>query len=319
MTMRPMIPVVILLPVLAAALAVILFITVRKKQKMVRKILRIARAAGIFALIFLINLRIQHKRYDMQVELKNIDILFVVDTTISMWAEDGIGYETRMEQAAADCEYIMEEMAGSNFGLIRFDNRSQILAPFTQDRKNVADALKTIRTPDTNYAKGSSMNVPMQDMEDLLISSSEKKDRTTVLFFLSDGEITDGSEMESYEYLEPYVDAGAVLGYGSLEGGRMEDATNWGYIQDPETGDTALSYIDEENLRLIAQDLGLEYIHPRAPMEVDYLLSSVKAGSTVSIGDTDAVVYDDTYYYYVIPLAALLVWELVLFIRKRKL
>ncbi len=174
--------------------------------------------------------------------------------------------------------------------------------------------------PDTYYARGSSLNVPLEAMEDLLISSSEKKDRTTVLFFLSDGEITDGSILDSYEWLEPYVDAGAVLGYGSLTGGKMKDDVGYyTYITDPETGDDAVSYLDEENLRLIANDLGISYIRMRAPGDLTYLLSSVKAGSTVSVGESDAVVYDDSYYYYVPPLLALILWELILFIRKRRL
>ena len=319
MVTRPILPVILIAPALLALFVIILFFSARKKAPRPQKFFRMLRVAGIFALIFLVNLRIQHKRYDFDVELKNIDILFVLDTTISMWADDANGYDTRMEQAVADCNYIMEEMAGSNFGLIRFDNRAQILAPFTQDRNNVRDALSTIKMPDTFYAKGSSLNTPLPEMEDLLLSSSEKSERTTVLFFLSDGEITDGSNLDSYEFLETYVDAGAILGYGTLSGGNMTDANNYGHITDPDTGDLAISYLDEENLRLIASDLRVDYIHMRAPGDLSYLLSSIRAGSTTSVGEDEAAVYDDTYFYYVIPLVALLLWELFLFIRKRRL
>ena len=319
MVSRPILPVVLVLPVLAVLFVAIVYFAVRKKAPRAQKIFRILRVLAIFALIFVINLRIQHKRYDFDVELKNIDILFVVDTTISMWAEDAAGYDTRIEQVIADCNYVMEEMAGSNFGLIRFDNTAQILAPFTQDRRNVGDALSTIKMPDTYYARGSSLNVPQQAMEELLLSSSEKKDRTTVVFFMSDGEITDGSVLEPYEWLEQYVDAGAVLGYGTLTGGKMQSDFSYSYITDPETGEDAVSYLDEENLRLVAGDLGVEYIRMRASDDLAFLLSSVRAGSTVSIGETDAAVYDDTYYYYVPPLLALLLFELYLFLRKRRL
>ena len=319
MVTRPILPVVIVLPVLLASLFLIVFFTLGKKTRKGAKALRILRVAGIFALIFMINLRVQHKRYDMDVEMKNIDILFVLDTTLSMWAEDAVGFETRIEQAQADCKYIMEEMAGSNFSLIRFDNRAQILAPFTQDRRNVTDALSTIKGPDVYYAKGSSMNVPIEAMGEMLESSAEKAERSTVVFFLSDGEITDGSALESYEWLEPFIDAGAVLGYGSLSGGKMKNDGAWGYIFDHSTGEDAVSVIDEENLRLIASDLGIDYIRMAGSGNVDYILQAVKAGSTVSLGDTDAVVYDDTYYYYVVPLLLLILWELILFIRRRTL
>ena len=65
----------------------------------------------------LVNLRIMEKKYNATIEMKNLDVLFVVDTTISMWAEDYNGKNPRMEGVQADAEYIIDELSGSNFGL----------------------------------------------------------------------------------------------------------------------------------------------------------------------------------------------------------
>ena len=48
------------------------------------------------------------------------------------------------------------------------------------------------------------------------------------------------------------MDAGAVLGYGTEDGGEMV-YDDWGsYVRDPETNQHAISKIDEDNLKKIA-------------------------------------------------------------------
>ncbi len=259
------------------------------------------------------------KKYDAQVEMKNLDVLFVVDTTISMWAQDYGGSHERMEGVQYDAANIIDELSGSNFGLIRFDNRSQILAPFTQDHESVKDAFSTIKEPDINYARGSSLNVCYDDLESLLLSSNQKDERLTILFFISDGEITDESTLRSFKELEDYVDAGAVLGYGTGTGGVMQYGSYGNYVKDPDTNKNAVSQINEDNLKQIASDLDIDYIHMNHYSNVAYLIESIKNGSSLSIEKSDSVSYEDTYYYYVIPLAIMLILELVLFVRKGKL
>lgn len=317
--MQPVIPVQIVLPVMLAVYGVIVFHLIRRKGTARDKILTLIRLLCIGALVFVINLRIMKERSDMDVEMKNIDVLFVADTTISMWAEDYNGTHPRMDGVQTDLRYIMDELYGGSFGLIRFDNRSQILAPFTQDADTVADALETISAPDRYYAKGSSLNTAYDDMEKLLQSSRKKEGRQTYLFFVSDGEITDDSDLRSFRELASMVDGGAVLGYGTEKGGRMSDGKYHSYVSDPETWKDAVSRIDEDNLRSIAADLGVEYIHMNTKQNVSAVCAGIRAASSRTSGRKDAVVYDDTYYLYTIPLLALLLWEAWEIIRRKKM
>lgn len=319
MITKPLISLYIVIPVLVIILGVYTFVTVRKKKKIGYKIFGITRILIILVLTFFINLRIMEKEYNAEVEMKNLDVLFVVDTTMSMWAEDYDGDETRMSGVLKDTEYILDELSGSNFGLIRFDNKSQILAPFTQDHETVKDAFSTIKIPDSDYANGTSMNTAIEDTKALLESSNTKDKRLTILFFISDGEITDGSALQSFKELEPLVDTGAVLGYGTAKGGEMQ-YDDWGsYVRDPETGDHAVSKIDESTLKTIASDLDIDYIHMEDTDNVKYMVESIKNGSSLTIEKSDTVSYKDTYFYYAIPLLIMLIFEAVLFIRKGKL
>ena len=318
MITKPIVPVFLVIPVFILILAGYIIGVVRKKTDIFPKILKIARVTVLMVLVFLVNLRIMGKRYNVDVELKNIDVLFVVDTTISMWAEDYNGDDTRMSAVKKDCEHIIDSLSGSNFSLIRFDNRSQILAPFTQDQRNVTDAFETITKPDKYYAKGTTINVAYKDMEDMLVSSSKKDERLTIVFFISDGEITADEEPMSFEGLEHYIDGGAVLSYGTKEGGKMMD-DSYGYIRDPETGNDAVSVMNEVTLQDLAAEMDIDYIHMDKQANIEYLLDSIKSGSSMQMASSDDVSYEDTYYYYAIPLLLLLAIEMVLIIRRGRI
>jgi von Willebrand factor type A domain. len=317
---NPVVPLIIVIPVMLLLIGAYTYGVVIKKSDIFLKILKIARVTMVLALVFLINLRIMGKRYNVDVELKNIDVLFVVDTTISMWAEDYNGDEPRMNAVLRDCEHIMDSLAGSNFSLIRFDNRSQILAPFTQDSKNVSDAFATISTPDKYYARGTSPNVVYNDMGEMLTSSSKKEDRTTIVFFISDGEVTaEQEQVMSFAGLEGLIDGGAVLGYGTKEGGKMYDKGSYEYIKDPESGKDAVSVLDEVTLRDLAEEMDIEYIYMDDPSKIEFLLDSVKSGSSMQMASSDNVSYEDTYFYYAIPLLLLLLIEMFLIVRRGRI
>lgn len=319
MITKPIVPLIIAIPVILILFGISIYSVTRRKTRKRYKLLAGFRVFVILLMAFLINLRIMDKKFNATVEMKNLDVLFVVDSTISMWAEDYNKKDPRMKGVQKDVEYIIDELTGSNFGLIRFDNRAQILAPFTQDHETVKDAFSTIKMPDRYYAKGSSLNTSYDDMKALLESSNKKQERMTILFFISDGEITDGSQLRSFADLSDLVDAGAVLGYGTEKGGKMKADDYGSILYDPQTGQDALSIIDENNLQQVAKDFDIDYIHMKDTSNVKYLVESIKSGSSLTVEKGDSVSYEDTYYWYAIPLIIMLLVELVLFIRRGRL
>ena len=88
-----------------------------------------------------------------------------------------------------------------------------------------------------------------------------------MVFYLGDGEQTVSSTPESFAASKKLVSGGAVLGYGTAEGGPMRETTGafsgkGDYIQ--YQGSDALSRIDEGNLKRIAAELGVGYAHRTA-------------------------------------------------------
>lgn len=300
-----------ILPIWAMALIciVLLFLITRNNKK------RALRQVLIIILLFIINLRIQLKSGTSQIVTTNIDVLFVIDNTLSMVAEDYDGYERRLDGVKEDCDYILEELSGANFSLITFNNTAQLVFPYTKDVSMVESAVKTLKTMDNLNGRGTTLNVSYDMIEEQLKKSKEKDEtRKRILFLISDGEITaENSKLESFSGLNDLVDGGAVLGYGTEKGGKMkyDSTTNSSYYVQDNTGEfigDAISKIDEDNLNKIASDIGIEYVHMEDKSDIDDILYNIKkeASSSVDKADSNNI---DIYYVFSIPLIILLIFE----------
>ncbi len=318
MSTRPILPVGLLLLLFVGIFALTAYLTLRSKLNIREKLFCLIRMGLIYVLTFIIGLRpvMVETRYEFAT--KNLDVLFVVDSTISMWAKDYNGRKERMTGVRKDVSYIINELAGSNFGLVTFDDTAHVLSPFTQDLQYIKDLLDTLESPDSYYAKGSDLSIPYHDIDALLRSSAKKENRKTIVFYISDGEITNGAALVDYSDLAQYIDAGAVLGYGSVEGGKMENSYGYGNVYDYGNHKDAVSKIDETNLKKIAEDMGLTYLNMNSGNES--LMGSVEiikdSSRTVIESGDGAEVFRDIYYFLAIPLALLILLEMVMMVRK---
>ncbi len=319
MKMRPILPAGIMLLVLAALFGLTALLVIKNKIQIKEKIFTLLRLGLIYFLVFIIGLRPVSIDTNYEFSAKNLDVLLVVDTTLSMWAMDYNGTNERMEGVSRDINTILTELAGSNFGLVTFDDTAHVLAPFTQDKQYIADLLDVLGKPDSYTAMGSNLSVPYRDIESLLLSSNKKENRKTIIFYFSDGEVTNTSSEMSYESLKDLVDTGAVLGYGTEKGGKMREGHT--YVYDHETYSDALSKIDEENLQKIADELGVQYLNMNSGnTALEGLIEIIKQHSeTVVEQGTGAERYIDTYYIYAAVLLLLLAFETVIFIRRGRL
>jgi Ca-activated chloride channel family protein len=170
----------------------------------------------------------------------------------------------------------------------------------------------------TQYSRGSSVDEAVPLLSTLLEESATKRpDDRRVLFYLGDGEQTSSEKAGSFEGLAQYLDGGAVLGYGTEAGGRMLDFDGFGdanshpeYILDLTASPPAdaLSHIDEKELRAIADDLGVPYVHREHPDGVDGVVSGMDPGS-LQIGPSVPDPPVELYWWFAIPLGLILVSE----------
>ncbi|MDO4187349.1 MAG: VWA domain-containing protein [Lachnospiraceae bacterium] len=275
---------------------------------------------------------------DIDIKKKsNLNVIFVVDNTISMLAND-INGETRLDKAKRDVARIAEELDGAKFSVISFNNDASLIAPFSQDITHVKNAVDSLYPIESFYAKGSSLNIPQELMKAILEETKSDGSQNTAVFFISDGEITtEGAVLQSYKELAGYIDGGAVLGYGTKDGGtmrRIDEYREEGYEEiidyDQYPSAPAISKIDEKNLNTMASDMGIEYVNMTSTTDVindAKLLSTLKTlKSKIQIKEEkvekeNKEEYIDPPKYYgflaLIPFSILLIFNMVYIIRKK--
>lgn len=230
----------------------------------------------------------------------DVDILLVVDTTASIVAEDWDGDRPRLDGVREDVQEIVDAYPGARFALITFDADAVLRVPLTTDTTALVTSLSVLRPEVTANSRGSSVGAAAPLLEETLDAAAEASpDRARMVFYFGDGEQTGSGEPESFAGAAGEVSAGAVLGYGTAEGGRMRGTTPGvdgpgDYIE--YQGEPALSVIDPANLERIAEQLGVGY-QERAqstPLELppapDTATTTATDGSTESIADLSWVV-----------------------------
>lgn len=280
------------------------------------------RQVFIVLLVFVINLRIMipSDHIDSSTSKMELSVLFVVDNTISMIAKDYNGSTERLTAAKEDCSYIIQELYGADFSVITFDNKAKRLSPFTSDTEFAKNSISSILPIDEFYARGSSMNTCKELLVETLKYTKKEAGTPVAVFFISDGEITNEDTLESFVQAAPYIDYGAVLGYGTQQGGKMYpisyDGENEAPLQDESDYPykDAISKIDENNLQQLADDMGVRYVHMTAQENIEDTLKEIRQAVDISTeGGGETSGYQDIYYWFVLPLLLLLIYD---FIRK---
>lgn len=305
--------------------------TIRQKNLIKQYIINASIKVSIVVLLFIINLRFMIPNGETMAINSDLSVLFVIDTSISMRALDYNGNKERFEGVINDCCYIVDELSSCKFSIITFGDEAKKVIPFTTDTDMVQAELKAINLEDDYYAKGSSMNLVKNTLEQTLKEEKQRQNGNSkfVIFFVSDGEITkEGEVLESFSNIEQYTSNGAVMGYGTLAGGKMvsrayADDTNSDYYylyyyDDNYNRVAAISKLDETNLKKIASDIGIDYIQMSKTSNINYKLSDIKQQISNSQTTEEKISsYKDIYYYFAVPLVILLIVDFI--VQKRRM
>lgn len=202
--------------------------------------------------------------------MSNADVYFVVDTTASMGATDGPGGVSRIDLARADVVGLAAQIAGagSRAALITFDSDARTIVPLTTDTGAVGRAAAILKPEIAVASAGSSVTVAAALLSRTLTEvAAAYPDRASLVLYLGDGEHTAQAPPSSFEPVAALVQGGIVLGYGTAAGATMparqttREAATVALVQDPATGQPAVSHADEDRLRGLAGELGLGYAH----------------------------------------------------------
>lgn len=280
------------------------------------------RRLALIALMALIGLGPSIEERVPDALLSNAEVYFVVDRTGSMAAQDyGPDNEPRLVGVSADIQRLTRSIPAAQYSILAFDSQASSQLPLTSDARAVRAWASTIRQEVTNYSAGSAIDRPLDMLEKTLTAAQERNPQNVRLVFLfSDGENTRGSgsnpdAIRSFAPLVDLVDGGAVLGYGTTEGGQMLRYTGVGepeegdWIIDASTQQPAVSRLDEQQLRTVAADLNIPYLHRFDASSLASVVNNVAIEDASHDGRRDAVVYRGIFWILALGAGVLLAWE----------
>lgn len=190
---------------------------------------------------------------EQTVERKGVDVVFLVDSSLSMAAQDV--QPSRLFVAKAVIRRMVRELPGNRVGLVQTEGTGVVLAPLTLDGGVLDLLLDTVEpgslpTPGTELAPG---------LETALRLFGEGGEKHRVLVVVSDGEDHGGGVEDRIARLE---ESGVVvhsLGVGTLEGARVPVPGANAFKRDAE-GNFVTSRLHEDVLEGLARGTGGGYL-----------------------------------------------------------
>ena len=306
MIFQPVIPAVLIVAIVLAIAGVAVWRIVRSSGG--TRVVWVGRALLVLACGLLL-LRPGVAGGEAETLATEVDVVFVIDTTASIVAEDWDGDRPRIEGVRDDVQEIVTRYPGARFSIITFDADAVVRVPLTTDATAIVSSISVLRPEVTANSQGSSVGVAAPLLADTLRAAEQlTPERIRLVFYLGDGEQTSWESVESFSDSHDLISGGAVLGYGTAAGGPMR-TTSLGDGQETYItyeGARALSIIDPANLQTIADDLGVPYQERSADEAVE--LQEIPATTTTTDGSTESVA--EFSWIVALVIAALLAVEL---------
>lgn len=284
MTWNPMLPPWLLVVIAALLVGYVGFAAVRAPAR--ARLMWLGRLVMVLALVGALA-RPGIGTYSANVANDAVDVVFVVDTSASVGAEDWGSNAVRLEGMKDDIKQLAADHPGARFAMITFNSVASQRLPFTSDATALQEAVDQLTPEDGFYAMGSSPTIAADLLHDVLqdaVEADPEGERARVVYYLGDGEDTLGSDANDFSESAGLVQGGSVLGYGTKAGGKVRAYDTYGrnytdYLYDYGTYEPGVSKIDEETLDGIAQQLRVSYQHRDANSEPEAAQVDVRRGT----------------------------------------
>lgn len=248
----------------------------------------LALASGIIALA-----NPQKEGADIEVEKKGLDIVFAIDMSRSMLAEDI--RPSRLEQAKQFVKNIVEKSSGDRIGFMAFSSEAYKQLPLTLDH-SAAQLILNNLSPNHLPSSGS-------DFENVLLMApkmfDERVTQDKALVIISDGE--DHSEGWK-DAMEAAVDSGIFVftaGVGTETGGPIPGTDGQDYHTDSQ-GEVVITRRDDEVMRQMADAGNGVFFNANRASESERLLEELKKLKLAEFGISPLSDMEDQFQ---IPLA----------------
>ncbi len=191
-----------------------------------------------------------------EVKRRGIDLLFAIDTSRSMLAEDLS--PNRLERARLGIHDFVNRLEGDRIGLIPFAGSSYALCPLTGDYEAFRASLNAIDT-DLIPKQGTDVASAIREADRLF---DEQANNHRILILITDGEDLQGDALEAATEAAKKGMVIYTVGVGSPEGAVIPLSSPDGrpdFVRD-QTGAPVRTRLDETTLRRIAELTKGQYV-----------------------------------------------------------
>lgn len=188
------------------------------------------------------------------------EVYFLLDVSASMNAQDV--KPSRLEKAKRVLGELMQEMPGEKIGLILFTEQAYVQCPLTRDHHALSlflELAQTYQFTQTGTQFRSALAIAMDRFQNH--ESSSKVGRAVVL--ISDGEDFGDTYASLIERLRQASVSVFTIGVGTYEGAPIPHFVHdkkQGYKR-YEDGTMAISRLIDEDLQVLADEFGTDYVH----------------------------------------------------------
>ena len=256
----------------------------------------------------------------------NLNVFLVVDRSVDTRVEDYGEHRSRMSGIREDIGSLIEQYPRARFSVISFASKPTVDWALSDDRWALKPMIAgmspyTLVAPDAMYTVDAGAAGDLLH-EKLQLAVQHHRGSQNVVFYFGVGAGGSRAPQDDFTVAGVKVAGGAVLGYGTTEGGPIPQGWmngNLVYMSDPATGAALNSAIAEPRLRTIADTLEVPYFHRESGHGITAVLPALRQAAEP--GDDSVVVASrlvertELYWVFTLLAAALVLVEIGLSIR----
>ncbi|MBN1492957.1 MAG: VWA domain-containing protein [Candidatus Omnitrophica bacterium] len=271
----------------------------------------------VLALIFIIIALAQPQWGKEQVEIKHlgVDIMFLLDTSTSMLAEDVL--PSRITKAKLEIEGLLDRLKGNRVGLIAFAGSSYLECPLTIDYSAFRLFLNAVNVgfiPDPGTVLSDAINRASRTL-------GEKGSKSKAMIILSDGEDHEGGITEAIGRAKKMGIRIYSIGVGRKQGEPIPLKDQYGVLKGHKkdrTGAVILTKLQDEDLNQAAQYTGgLYYPASNAEKEIDAIAQHINNLEKEEFGSRLLTQREAKYHIFLVIALILLIIEYMIGERRR--
>lgn len=194
--------------------------------------------------MFIALARPQYGHQWVEVKRKGIDLLFALDTSRSMLAEDM--KPNRLQRSYFAILDFVQQLGGDRVGLLPFAGSAYLMCPLTMDYEAFEQSLAAV---DTNLIPTGGTNIAgvINKAKTLFADSANHK----ILIIITDGESLEGDTIQAAKEAKEVGMTIYTVGVGTSSGELIPLPGGQGFVKDS-AGNFVTSRLDEETLKAIA-------------------------------------------------------------------